>query len=390
MTGERLNLDVPPGIEAVSFDVFDTLLVRSTAKPPDIFLRLEVEYVARYGRAFEDFARQREFAEWRARDLSRDRCGTPEIKIDDIYAVLNRQYDVSPAREIELELASCFPRKAVVDFYHACRKRGLKVFILSDMYLPQPVIESMLRRCGVDHWDLFLLSCEIKESKDQGGLYRVLKQRAAESFGLAPDRIMHVGDNPNGDVRQAQQAGLFARPVPPVAETCRPFWDNAADQLPELPGADRAWLSLCRGLSRIHAASESPTPAERAGFEAAALAALLASSDDASASESAEQADAICRGAARFAVMLQTACKAAALPPSVFCGRAMLERLQIRPEAASIESTCSELQRSVFHRAAKRVLRIVHGASPPGLRGCVRRALPAKIAVRLAGALRHA
>lgn len=68
--------------KVVSFDIFDTLLIRPFLRPTDIFRYIEIEY------SIAGFAEERVFAERRARAT----IGKREVTLDDIYGCISENY----------------------------------------------------------------------------------------------------------------------------------------------------------------------------------------------------------------------------------------------------------------------------------------------------------
>src|SRR6266436_3037830 len=75
------------GVSAFSFDVFDTFLVRACATPDGVFERTyELSGISEtHPNASESFVQHRVQAEGRARKAAKDRCGSAEVRIADIY-----------------------------------------------------------------------------------------------------------------------------------------------------------------------------------------------------------------------------------------------------------------------------------------------------------------
>lgn len=86
----------------------------------------------------------------------------------------------------------------------AVAERGMKVAVVSNWDLR---LRSTLRALGVLKWiDAAIISAEVGVEKPQPGIFH----RACERLGVEPARALHVGDDPQDDVRGATGAGCQA------------------------------------------------------------------------------------------------------------------------------------------------------------------------------------
>lgn len=187
--------------DVISFDIFDTALLRKVEFPRDIFAIMAVEA------GWSDFTRARQQAEEDARELKLRKEGHREITLAEIYEMLERHHGFDLAwmqREIELEEACAQANPYILQVYRRMREQGKIVIFASDMYLPKSVIEGMLVRAGYEGYERLYLSNELKLRKGDGSMQ---KKMLADYAGL---RLIHLGDNEWGDVEQSRRAGLEA------------------------------------------------------------------------------------------------------------------------------------------------------------------------------------
>ena len=140
-------------MRVISFDVFDTLLVRVQARPGDLFIQLGAELAA-IGIPVptpDAFARERQ--RWEL--LARRTAPGGEVTLDEIYAPLARSLgwddvmrEQARQRELDLEARSLKAIPAMLARVNAARTEADEVWFLSDMYLPAAFIERVLRREG--------------------------------------------------------------------------------------------------------------------------------------------------------------------------------------------------------------------------------------------------
>ena len=199
-------------VDVVSFDVFDTLVVRPFWEPTDLFVLMEEDVRRQFKiQADIDFKKFRVQAEARARKIHPE---LEDITLDQIYHELgallkwgDERLDWIKAREIELEKRFCRPRLSARRLYESAMKAGKRVIAVSDMYLPKTTVMAILRICGYafDVADVFL-SCDIGKTKTTGTLFK----HVAGILAIKPRCIVHIGDTLASDIRSAQQAGWCA------------------------------------------------------------------------------------------------------------------------------------------------------------------------------------
>ncbi len=194
-TADELEWLINQG-EIVTFDIFDTLLMRCVAAPYHVneIIRFKVEDLL--GRDL-NFPKLRVKAEEIARQKKNG-----DVTLDDIYqsfAELTKldAMTCKKIRELEIstELSLIRPRKDVVAWFKEIIRRGKKVWLISDMYMQTPDLERLLKKCGVEGYDKLLISCETGLRKDTADIWNALLEH-----GFAR-KIIHVGDNETSDMQ---------------------------------------------------------------------------------------------------------------------------------------------------------------------------------------------
>lgn len=199
-----------------SFDIFDTLLVRSQARPEDLFWEMGVQLRTQgyWQKSPTDFAQARAQAELQ----SRKKYPGGEVTFDEIYQELSRKLgwtQALTARAQELELAleakSLRPVPGMVDRVTDARKQGDCVWFLSDMYLPAEFLTQVLRQNGFfQAGDRICVSGEVRASKANGGLYDWVRAQIRQPIEV----WQHLGDNPHADVTVPRRLGIQAEELP--------------------------------------------------------------------------------------------------------------------------------------------------------------------------------
>lgn len=187
----------------VSFDIFDTLVVRNVSKPVEIFKLVEIKYNENHEEKICDFQKLRISAELKARKTSKNE----EVTLDEIYENL----DINNKREIkdlEVKIEKIFIVKnpEMFDIYQKCLENNLKVIITSDMYLNIEIIKEILQKNGYKDFEKIYLSSELKKTKSKGSIFKFI----LEDLNISKDDIIHIGDNKKSDYLVPTSLGIEA------------------------------------------------------------------------------------------------------------------------------------------------------------------------------------
>lgn len=210
-------------VELVTFDIFDTAVVRGLAQPEDLFLQLALTALALglldlAGSDAEAFVVARREAERQARHLAWVSQRRTEIRLEEIYRQLavSLQLDADRSavlmeQERTLELVHCRRNVFIGGLYEQAVSAGKRIGFLSDMYLDHELVARILSNSGYASYDFLHVSSTLFESKATGVLYRTILK--AEGVGSA-ERWLHVGDNRDSDVLRAREIGIRAMHYP--------------------------------------------------------------------------------------------------------------------------------------------------------------------------------
>ena len=158
----------------VSFDIFDTLIFRSFNHYTDVFDAVEKTYNDKnIGNSnLHGFKKTRIRSEQIARSTNKGK----EVTLDMIYSYLPySSYTSSTIKEIEkeIEIKNCVSNQLMIDVLKKCKAQGKRIVIITDMYLPRSVINSILMKIGVEY-DYLFISGEEGVTKRSGMLFQVV------------------------------------------------------------------------------------------------------------------------------------------------------------------------------------------------------------------------
>lgn len=207
--------------DVISFDVFDTLVMRAVEKPGDVWELMDREF-AELEHTEISFAGLRSKAEAvLRRKVLAGELQKEEITLDEIYAELTADFGMrgETARRMKeaeylTERQVCRARRSAAELYRHALAAGKRVIAVSDMYLSADQVRGLLHHCGYTEIEEVYVSSELGKQKRTGSLFRAVSVLT----GTAPARILHIGDSEETDVRTAELQGYSAEWLPAAAE----------------------------------------------------------------------------------------------------------------------------------------------------------------------------
>lgn len=188
----------------ISFDVFDTIVMRKVLNPCDIFDIVEFEInkkeIVKYG---FDFKTNRVLSEQKSEGKS----------IYVIYEILRELtgIDEETSRkildvEIACEKANIIARHDMVQLLKYAKGLGKKVYLVSDMYLPKDIMAEILSGVDIVDYDQLIVSCDMGMAK-RTGLFKWLREKEKGKS------ILHIGDKQEIDIEPAIKEGISAHRI---------------------------------------------------------------------------------------------------------------------------------------------------------------------------------
>ncbi len=195
-TGFRYD-EVIQKADVVSFDVFDTLVFRKVKQPSDVF--------AIAAKDDPDFPERRMQAEREARK----NAAKEDVTLAEIYGRLTAIYGEEKTErlrqdEIKAELDTVYANPSGLRFFRYLIKKGKRIVITTDMYLPGDVIEAILQKCGYRGYEKLFVSSEYGLSKRSGHLFTEVRK---ETGAVNP---VHIGDHIVSDYKKPKEMGIAA------------------------------------------------------------------------------------------------------------------------------------------------------------------------------------
>ena len=243
-------LDATSGVRVVSFDVFDTLLLRRLHPKTVIALELRrlQHTLALHGLAIEpDFVAGHR-ARWHAAKAEHYRIGEAEWTVDEWAHALADDTDLEPGPVISAARSASFmsevlathARPGAAAALTALVSAGVDVVATSDTWMPEDLLTLLLAEKGVGVERVYASGTR-GCSKRRGGIFEVV----AEDLGVDADAILHVGDNWKGDWVRPRQAGWRSVWLHPPS---KPQLETRVTALPAWATHRRAAADIARAL----------------------------------------------------------------------------------------------------------------------------------------------
>lgn len=192
--------------KAVSFDIFDTLIIRKCGKPHYVFDIVEKKFNEKNKDSYLSFKEIRIQSEIEAR---RSKNGS-EISFQEIYDIVSQYLGKEKTLtlmklEKETELEQCIANKEIVDLYHKLLLHN-DVYIVSDMYFDCNFIIHLLKSCKIELPKKIYVSVEYNATKRNKKLFRHL----LDDNTINPHDITHIGDNFRSDYINPKLLGMHS------------------------------------------------------------------------------------------------------------------------------------------------------------------------------------
>ena len=222
----------------ISFDIFDTLVLRNLFQPTDLFrimgIKLDMPYF------------------YKRRTESESECYLkigPNINIYDIYAIMlyGKNYNITSDKnneieryvkfELEMEKHFCTANPYMKNIYDAVIKEKIPVIIVSDTYWKKEQIADILYSCGYSGWTGLFVSCDLDQNKGNG----FLQEKVSEIIGK-DKKFLHTGDNYTSDIQASKAIGWDVNYYEPCREHSVIF--EKSNQLKSIPTSIRTALCM--------------------------------------------------------------------------------------------------------------------------------------------------
>ena len=206
--------------DTVSFDLFDTLLIRRI-HDPDLLKPATARFIAAKARSlglrwtWPMVQRMRDQFEREQRVETSLHFEDHEARYPDFMGRVLREIFTNRAdeallaevtsHELEVENSMLVPREHLVHWLKELHGAGKRVLVLSDIYLPSVHLKRLIDHAGfLNSVDEVVSSADTFLAKASGKGFNLVRER----FGLQYDHWLHVGDNPHSDGLKPSELGI--------------------------------------------------------------------------------------------------------------------------------------------------------------------------------------
>ncbi len=203
--------------DIISFDIFDTLILRPFTNPTDLFVIVGEKL------KINNFQTIRINAEKKAREIAFALNGTREVTLKDIYIQVEREtaipIEIGMNTELALEEKYCFANPYMKIVFDILKEQNKKIILTSDMYMDEQQLTHILKKCGYCGYERMFVSCEYGSGKGgQGNIYKIIQNIYGKD-----KKICHIGDNYKNDILNARENGWDAIHFPNVNDVGRKY-----------------------------------------------------------------------------------------------------------------------------------------------------------------------
>lgn len=210
------------GLQTVTFDLFDTLVIRRVHDPDlvklpvaryisglagkeggeiewehvqDLRDEIEAEERAQTGKSFDDH--EACYPNYMTKLL---RQVFKREQVDDLLAKVT-------GYELFMENQMLVPRRELVDWLKELHSLGKRVLVVSDIYLPSEHLKVLVKHAGfIEYVEDVVSSADTFLAKASGNAFPLLE----EKYALTRDGWLHIGDNPISDGLRPAEFGIDA------------------------------------------------------------------------------------------------------------------------------------------------------------------------------------
>ena len=190
--------------DVISFDIFDTLLMRRVLYPTDVFDIVEYR-LRKQGIDVPCFKNYRVQAEQGDR-AHKGFAGIYQA-LREMLGWTDSQAEIAMHEEMVVESQVLLPRPGMADMLSHAHDIGKQVLLVSDMYLPTEFLQKMLTEYGLTCYDEIYVSADRGTGKGEQ-LFELVK---AEHPGVS---YLHIGDNATVDGWSARVHGFDTWLIP--------------------------------------------------------------------------------------------------------------------------------------------------------------------------------
>ena len=187
----------------ISFDIFDTLILRNIFQPTDIF-RILAKF-AKDEFDIDDFFQKRVEGEKKARDKVKNSEADFQEIYDEVEKLCGCNIEKIKQMELQLEMEFSVINPYMMEIWKYASEQKKTIIFISDMYLSSEFKKKLLKKNGYKVEHLYV-SNEYRKNKGSKELYELVGQE----LNCKKTNWLHIGDNEYSDYKKAKEFGINA------------------------------------------------------------------------------------------------------------------------------------------------------------------------------------
>lgn len=213
--------------DVISFDLFDTLVMRKIQAYYDIFEIMQVR-LSESGIIIPDFSKIRLALE---KELSKEESPSLEKIYERLIRLTGCNYitaDKLADMEYEIDISFLVAREEMVKILGYAASLGKRVFLTTDTYYSREQIENILKELRIVGFSDLLVSSERNTYKIQNLFEYLLKANP----DTTPEKILHIGDDERADIECSSKYGISSFRIPSAADLWEELGELGTSQMP--------------------------------------------------------------------------------------------------------------------------------------------------------------
>lgn len=175
--------------QVISFDVYDTLLLRPFCLPSDLYKHIEKKYNV------PGFSEARNSVVVTTKQ---------EKTIEDIYKNMPAEYRNCLGYELKEEHDVVYCNPIIKIAYDYAKQKNKRIIIISDIYFHKDYLTSVLLDNGINGFESLYCSCDYQMTKCNGDLFRFV----LNDLNVRASDVLHIGDNEISDFTVPKAIGV--------------------------------------------------------------------------------------------------------------------------------------------------------------------------------------
>lgn len=219
--------------KVISFDIFDTLLLRPYAQPTDVFKHIGVlikngeidDADKNDGKYFEKYRIKAE-QDCRRETKEQSNNEIEDITLDEIYDYFAKNYGEKWRKykqlEVDIETQTLQVNPGMAEIFDYAVSSGKQVIITSDMYLPVNTLENILKLKGYTGYSKLYVSSKTRKYKSTGNMFKYV----INDLNIKPEDLLHIGDNKVSDYEMPKGFGIDAYFAEKPFDKFLSYWEH--------------------------------------------------------------------------------------------------------------------------------------------------------------------